>query len=50
MMVSGDKVEFHEGIRRIVSYVFCMYKTLLVYNEMVDVDFGSNRRDVGWGK
>ena len=29
---------------------FGMYRTLLVYGEMVDVDFGGNRRDVGWGK
>ena len=28
---------------------FGMYKTLLVYNKMVDVDFSGNRRHVGWG-
>ena len=29
---------------------FGMYKTLLVYGEIVDVDVGGNRRHVGWGK
>ena len=28
---------------------FGMYRTLLVYGEMVDVDFGGNRQHVGRG-
>ena len=28
---------------------FGMYKTLLVYDEMVVVGIGGNRRHVGWG-
>ena len=33
-----------------VIMFFGMYRTLLVYCEMVDVDFGGNRWHVGWGK
>ena len=51
MMVSGEEVEFHVEIRRVLSLCFFgMCKTLLVYDEMVDVDFGGNQQHVGWGK
>ena len=33
-----------------VIMFFGMYMTMLVYDEMVDVDFGGNRWHVGWGK
>ena len=50
MMVSGDEAYFMRGSGEQCHNVFGMYKTLLVYDVMVDVDFGDNRRHVGWGK
>ena len=37
-MMLGKEAEFHEGIMRVVFMLFGMYKTLVFYDEMVDVD------------
>ena len=38
MMVSGAEAYFHEEMRRVVSFCFCMYRISVVIDEMVDVE------------
>ena len=41
-MVLGGKAYFQEGMRIIYSFYFCMYKSLVLINERVDVGKRSN--------
>ena len=34
----GVEAYSHEGLRRLDSFCFCMYKILVVTNEMADVE------------
>ena len=38
MIVSGAKAYFHEEMRRVDSFCFCMYGILVVKDEIVDVE------------
>ena len=38
MILLGVEAYFHEGMRRVESFCFCMYKTLVVIGKMFDVE------------